>query len=74
VDSPHFVPFCCAVLLVACGGQDEPAPTAALAPEPAARRVVSLSPAATAFVVDLGAGCAKKTLRPSSACARSAAR
>ena len=45
-------------MLVACGAPDEPAPGTALAPEPAARRVVSLAPAASAFVVDLGAASA----------------
>jgi len=44
-------------LLTACGAGEEPAPPAtALSPPPAQLRVVSLLPAASAFVLDLGAG------------------
>ena len=53
---PRCVTSALCALLVACGGQEEPAPQpTALSPPPAGLRVVSLFPAASAFVLDLGA-------------------
>lgn len=54
---PRCVTSALFALLTACGAQEEPEPDAkALLPPPAWLRVVSLLPAASTFVLDLGAG------------------
>ena len=54
---PRCVTSALFALLTACGAQEEPTPQAtALLPPPARLRIVSLLPAASAFVLDLGAG------------------